>query len=77
MENSNQFEKQLKRLQEIAETLETKEMGIEDTLKLFQEGMALGRDCKKALGEIELKVNKIINLDENDNPITEPFDGNV
>lgn len=77
MENNTNFEKQLKRLQQIADKLESDELGIEETLKLFQEGMTLGRDCKKSLSDIELKVNKIIEIDENDTVVSEPFDGNI
>lgn len=77
MSNENNFEEQLKRLQNIADSLEKDELGIEDTLKLFQEGMELGRECKKALSDIELKVNKIIKIDENDQIVSEPFDGDI
>ena len=75
MDKNFNYEKQFKRLQEIAEKLENEELGLEETFKLFQEGMKLGKECKKALLEIEEKVNKIIAVDEEENTVeTEPFD---
>ena len=58
--SENNFEKQLKRLKEIADTLENKELSIDETLKLFEEGMKLSKECKKSLEEIEVKVKKIV-----------------
>ena len=78
MKKESTYEKQFKRLQEIADILENEELGVEETFKLFQEGMKLGKECKKSLLEIEEKVNKIINADaENKTLESEPFDGNV
>ncbi|UOD34605.1 exodeoxyribonuclease VII small subunit [Deferribacteraceae bacterium V6Fe1] len=73
MKDNNKFEVKLKRLEEIAEKLERQDIGIEESLSLFQEGMKLGKECKKILEEIELKVQKVVN--EIDDEIqTEPFD---
>lgn len=73
MKDNNKFEVKLKRLEEIAEKLERQDIDIEESLNLFQEGMKLGKECKKILEEIELKVQKVVN--EIDNEIkAEPFD---
>jgi exodeoxyribonuclease VII small subunit len=64
MSKESNYEKQFKRLQEIAEKLENEELGLEETFKLFQEGMQLGKECKKALSEIEEKVNEILSANE-------------
>ncbi|MBC7196652.1 MAG: exodeoxyribonuclease VII small subunit [Deferribacterales bacterium] len=73
MKDNNKFEAKLKRLEEIAEKLERQDIGIEESLSLFQEGMKLGKECKKILEEVELKVQKVVN--EIDDEIkTEPFD---
>jgi exodeoxyribonuclease VII small subunit len=66
--SENNFEQQLKRLQEIAETLENKELSIDETLKLFEEGMQLSKECKKSLEKIELKVNEIVGENKNNIP---------
>jgi exodeoxyribonuclease VII small subunit len=63
--SENNFEKQLKRLQEIADKLESQDLSIDETLKLFEEGMKLSKDCKKSLEEIEMKVQKIVGEENN------------
>ncbi|ADD68666.1 exodeoxyribonuclease VII, small subunit [Denitrovibrio acetiphilus DSM 12809] len=57
------FEKKIKNLEEIVEKLESGELDIEETLELFQDGMKLGKDCRKMLDEIEEKVNKVLSAE--------------
>ncbi|PLX66170.1 MAG: exodeoxyribonuclease VII small subunit [Denitrovibrio sp.] len=68
------FEKKVKNLEEIVEKLESGDMEIEETLTLFQDGMKLGKDCRKMLDEIEDKVNKVLSA-EGDDVETEQFNG--
>ncbi|MGD9806944.1 MAG: exodeoxyribonuclease VII small subunit [Deferribacterales bacterium] len=68
------FEKKIKNLEEIVEKLESGELDIEETLGLFQDGMKLGKDCRKMLDEIEDKVNKVLSA-EGGEVETERFDG--
>jgi exodeoxyribonuclease VII small subunit len=68
------FEQKLKNLEEIVEKLEGGELDIEETLSLFQNGMKLGKECRKMLDEIEDKVNKVLSAD-GDDVKTEKFDG--
>lgn len=75
MKETGVFEKKLKRLEEIVEKLESGELDIETTLELFQEGMQLGRESRKMLDEIEIKVNKVLNADSEGNVETEELDG--
>ncbi|WP_022850240.1 exodeoxyribonuclease VII small subunit [Limisalsivibrio acetivorans] len=72
MKESGAFEKKLVRLEEIVEKLENEDLDIETTLELFQEGMKLGKESRKMLDEIELKVNKVLGTDEDGNVETEP-----
>ena len=65
------FEDKLSRLEEITTTLENSEIGLEDSIKLFEEGVALSKECLSILEKAELKVNvlkkdlsKINNLEE-------------
>jgi exodeoxyribonuclease VII small subunit len=60
MKDNEKFEEKMKRLEKIVEKFEKEELGLEDSLKYFQEGMALGAECKKILDDIELKVQKIL-----------------
>jgi len=82
VKNNNVFEEKIKKLENIVETMEKEELGIEKTLELFQEGMGLSRECKKIMENIELKVNKIMaseNMTEDDveNIRTEPFSADI
>ncbi len=43
------FEQSLQRLEAIVEELQTAELPLETRLKRFEEGVALVRECKKAL----------------------------
>jgi exodeoxyribonuclease VII small subunit len=72
MKETGNFEKKLKRLEEIVEKLENEDLDIETTLELFQEGMKLGRDSRKMLDEIEVKVNRVLSADDDGNIETEP-----
>lgn len=74
MKDTENFEKKLKRLEEIASKLENEEVGIEEALALFQEGMKLGNECKKILNDIELKVQKVIKDIDGEKLETGPFD---
>jgi exodeoxyribonuclease VII small subunit len=54
------FEEAIKRLQTITHKLETGEMPLEESLKLFEEGIGLIRHCQKKLDEVEKKVELLI-----------------
>lgn len=53
------FESALDRLEEITEQLETGEVSLEDSIKLYTEGLEIAGECGKKLGEAEKKI-KII-----------------
>ena len=50
------FEKALERLQEIVAELEDPEKGLESSLALFEEGVALSRFCRSRIEEIQKRV---------------------
>ncbi len=58
------FEKNLKRLEEIVAKLEKGELTLEESLKLFEEGIKLARTCEKALTEAERRVEILIRNEE-------------
>lgn len=53
------FEQSMQRLEEIVRHLETGDMPLDDTLKLFEEGTGLIANCSKLLDEAEQKVVKL------------------
>jgi len=54
------FEESLKKLESIVEQLEKGELALEDSLKLFEQGVGLSAACKKELDEAEGKVQILI-----------------
>ncbi|HRO66468.1 MAG TPA: exodeoxyribonuclease VII small subunit [Pseudobdellovibrionaceae bacterium] len=68
------FEKKLGRLEEIVTKMEKGELALEDSLKLFEEGVSLSRECQSRLNEAEEKVKKLIGFGMDGKPVTEPFE---
>ncbi len=54
------FEESLKKLESIVEELEKGDLALEDSLKLFEEGVGLSTACKKELDEAEGKVEMLV-----------------
>jgi len=54
------FEAALVRLQEIVEELEDPEKGLEASLELFEEGVALSRFCRGKIDEIQKRVEVVL-----------------
>lgn len=69
------FEESLKKLESLVEQLEKGDMSLEDSLKLFEEGVGLSAACKKELDAAEGKVEMLIK--QRDGSLkTEPFPNN-
>ncbi len=67
------FEAALARLEEIVQELEKGDIPLEQSLKLFEEGIKLSRICNKRLEEAERKV-EILMKDKNGMMKAEPFE---
>lgn len=50
------FEQAMTKLEEIVNTLEKGELGLDESLKLFEEGTKLASFCNNALNDAELKI---------------------
>lgn len=68
------FEKKLGRLEEIVQKMEKGDLALEDSLKLFEEGVKLSRDCHSRLNEAEAKVKKLMSIDAEGNAVTQDFE---
>lgn len=55
------FEQAMGRLEEIVTRLERGECDLDESLKLFEEGAKLARDCNNMLDKAEQKVNLLLN----------------
>ena len=61
MNSENQtFEASMARLEQIVRAMERGDVALEESLKLFQEGTELVRNCQKLLDEAQLQVKKIM-----------------
>jgi exodeoxyribonuclease VII small subunit len=67
------FEKKLTRLEEIVQKMEKGELALDESLKLFEEGVKLSRDCHGQLTKAEAQVKKLVNFDEKGKAVTEDF----
>lgn len=67
------FEKKLERLEEIVEKMEDGELALEESLKLFEEGVKLSRECNTQLNEAEQKVKLLLGIDENGEAVSRDF----
>jgi exodeoxyribonuclease VII small subunit len=54
------FESSIKRLEEIVHGLEKGELPLEESLKVFEEGMNLIKFCSEKLEEVEQKVTMLV-----------------
>ncbi len=59
MSNLN-FEETLIKLEEVVNRLENEELSLDDSLKIFEEGINLYRLCSQELNKIENKINMIV-----------------
>ena len=55
------FEKALENLEELVSSMENGELSLEDSLKAFERGIKLTRECQTALKDAEQKVQVLIN----------------
>ena len=53
------FEEALEKLAEINEKLESDKISLEDSVKLFKEGLELSKLCQKKLDEARLEIENI------------------
>lgn len=66
------FEKSVKKLEEIVEKMEEEDLPLDKSLKLFEDGIKQARFCEEKLSEAEGKVEKLIQ--KNGQLKKEPFE---
>lgn len=66
------LEECLGRLEEIVSSLEAGNLPLEESLKIFEEGITLARHCARYLDEAERRI-EILAKDESGTPGTRPF----
>ena len=54
------FEQSLEKLEQLVERMEQGDLTLEDSLKTFEQGIKLTRECQQALARAEQKVKLLI-----------------
>lgn len=78
MNNKNDdinFEEAMKKLEDIANQLEKNDLELDESVKIFEEGMNLSKKCSEILENAEKKITILLN-DGKDNFTEEKFDAN-
>jgi exodeoxyribonuclease VII small subunit len=68
------FEEAIKRLGEIVATLERGDLPLEESLRLFEEGVKLSRVSQERLDAAQKKVEQLLGVDEQGRARTQPFE---
>lgn len=66
------FEQQLENLETLVESLESGDLSLEDSLKSFETGIKVARECQQALKAAEQKVELLMR--QGDELVSRPFD---
>lgn len=69
-EANHSFENNMQRLEQIVRALERGDVPLDESLKLFQEGTDLVRNCQNMLDNAKLQVQKVL-TDANGEPVME------
>jgi exodeoxyribonuclease VII small subunit len=73
-QQSPTFEQSLMRLEEIVHALEEGELGLNEALERYEEGVKLLRQSYELLQRAERRIEILSGVDAEGNPITQPFD---
>ncbi|HID16458.1 MAG TPA: exodeoxyribonuclease VII small subunit [Candidatus Atribacteria bacterium] len=65
------FEDAFKKLEEIAQRLETDELSLEESLRLYEEGIKFSRICLNILNKAEKRIEIVTISEEGDINISE------
>ncbi len=68
------FEDALKRLEQIVHSLEEGDLGLNQSLERYEEGVKLLRQSYDLLQRAERRIELLSGIDAEGRPITEPFD---
>lgn len=61
MAEETNFENKIKELEEIAQELENGKLNLDESMKKFEKGMKLSKECTKILEQAEKKIMILIN----------------
>jgi exodeoxyribonuclease VII small subunit len=73
-EQKASFEDGIKRLSEIVQTLERGDLPLEESLRLFEEGVSLSRASQEQLDSAQKRVEELLGFERDGKPRTTPFE---
>ena len=68
------FEQAVKRLSEIVQALEKGDLPLEESLRLFEEGVKLSRASQGQLDAAQKRVEELLGFERDGRPRTAPFE---
>jgi len=68
------FEDGIKRLSEIVQTLERGDLPLEESLRLFEEGVGLSRASQERLDSAQKRVEELLGFERDGKPRTKEFE---
>ncbi len=71
-DNLKDFEKSLQHLEKIVGSMESGDLGLQESLEQFEKGIKLAKNCQDTLANAELRVEQLI--EQNGLPQTVPFE---
>jgi exodeoxyribonuclease VII small subunit len=71
-EKNMTFEQSMQKLEQIVRAMERGDVALDESLKLFQEGTELVRNCGKLLDEAQLQIQKVMTAADG-SPVMEEF----
>jgi exodeoxyribonuclease VII small subunit len=60
MSQTKTFENNLSKLSEIIDKMEQQDVGLEESLKLYEQGIQLTRKCQKIIDDAETKIEQLM-----------------
>ena len=60
MNNNKNFEEMIENLEQIAKDLESGNLSLDESVKKFEEGMEISKECSKILENAEKKITILI-----------------
>ena len=72
MAQTIKFEVAVDKLEKIVRKLESGDLTLEDSLKAFEEGIGLAKQCEKLLQEAKGKIEKLVKKESGETE-TQPF----
>ena len=58
-EIKNSFEHSISRLEKIVTSLEQGDVSLDESLKIYEEGISLAKECMESLNKAELRVKQL------------------